>query len=166
LIDAIFARKRLSRIAQVVSFQAIMVSDPEDDRRPGASVASEPPRASGGAFQVAHRGGTRVEIAEPVHVGGDRPWMCAVKLVGRGGPGEPVEGEPTHTMLLRMGRGATPDDARRDGLAQLTLVYGSPVEPPPAPRIVNKKSDPPAPPDPAEGQGPGWVERLARRFKR
>jgi hypothetical protein len=139
-----------------------MVSDPEDDRPPG----SQPPRSGGGAFHVEHRGGTRVEIAEPVHVGGARPWMCAVKLVGRGQTGEPVDGEATHTLLLRMGRGATPEDARRDGLAQLTLVYGSPVEPPPSTLILQKKSDPPPPPDPVEGPTQGWLERISRRIKR
>lgn len=120
-------------------------------------------------------------------MGGDRPWMCAVKLVGRAveprsepaeatGPAE-AEPEPTHTLLLRMGRGATADDARRDGLAQLTLVYGSPVEPPPLAVISQKKSDPPPPPEPLEGAdagaaaGPapadsGWLQRIARRVKR
>jgi hypothetical protein len=79
--------------------------------------------------------------------------MCAVKLVGRAvephpeptGPAESGEPEPTQTLLLRMGRGATAEDARRDGLAQLTLVYGSPVEPPPLAIIRQKKSDPPPP---------------------
>ncbi len=52
--------------------------------------------------------------------------MCAVKLVGRAvelqprpdqtEPAESAEPEPTQTLLLRMGRGATAEDARRDGL--------------------------------------------------
>jgi hypothetical protein len=42
-----------------------------------------------------------------------------------------------------MGRGESPEDARRDALAQLTVVYGSPVEPPPEPIIVQKPSEPP-----------------------
>jgi hypothetical protein len=97
--------------------------------------------------------------------------MCAVKLVGRKDearePADFAEGEPTQTLLIRMGRGASPEDSRRDGLAQLTLVYGSPVEPPPAAVIVQKKSDPPPPPDPAEGSpAPArWLDRLVDKLK-
>jgi hypothetical protein len=70
--------------------------------------------------------------------------MCAVKLVGK--KRDPSDdAEPTQTLLVRTGRGASAEDARRDALAQLTLVYGSPVEPPPAPVIVQKPSDPPPP---------------------
>ncbi len=112
-------------------------SDPGD--------VEEGPKSRTGRFHVPHRGGTRVEVGEPINVGGERPWMCAVKLVGR--KRDPTEDpEPTQTLLVRTGRGATSEDARRDALAQLTLVYGSPVEPPPAPVIVQKPSDPPPPP--------------------
>lgn len=99
-----------------------------------------------GRFHLPHRHGTRVEVGEPICLGGDRPWMCAVKLVGTSaGPAvwSKLEPEPTQTLLVRTGRGATPDDARRDALAQLTLVYGSPVEPQPEPVILQKPSEPP-----------------------
>jgi hypothetical protein len=70
--------------------------------------------------------------------------MCAVKLVGRKRD-TADDAEPTQTLLVRTGRGVTAEDARRDALAQLTLVYGSPVEPPPAAVITHKTSDAPAP---------------------
>ena len=92
--------------------------------------------------------------------------MCAVKLVGRrrdepdGTSPAPLEdGDPTQTLLVRMGRGATPDDARRDALAQLTLVYGTPLEAPPSPLIVQKA-------EPELTKDPGWLVRLAARFRR
>jgi hypothetical protein len=114
-----------------------------------------------GRFKVQHRGGTRVEVGEPVRIGGDLPWMCAVKLVGRK-TDDPEDGEPTQTLLVRTGRGATPEDAQRDAMAQLTLVYGSPVEPPPVPVISQKPSDPPPP----IGRARGWLSRLLSRFRR
>jgi hypothetical protein len=119
---------------------------------------------------VPHRGGTRVEVGEPIRVGGERPWMCAVKLVGK--KREPTDDpEPTQTLLLRTGRGETAEDARRDALAQLTLVYGSPVEPPPEAIISQKPSDPPPasatptiPPSGARAAAPlGWWGRLFGR---
>jgi hypothetical protein len=132
-------------------------------------VFEEEPKSRTGRFHVKHRGGTRVEVGEPVHVGGDRPWMCAVKLVGqkRDVPEDPEHPEPTQTLLVRTGRGATPEDARRDALAQLTLVYGSPVEPPPAPVISQKPSDPPPPPGPqaAARKPKGWLARLLELVK-
>jgi hypothetical protein len=96
--------------------------------------------------------------------------MCAVKLVGRrrddgtsSGRGRDLrdleDGDPTQTLLVRMGRGATPDDARRDALAQLTLVYGTPFEAPPSPLIVEKA-------EPELRKDPGWLVRLAARFRR
>jgi len=118
---------------------------------------------------VKHRGGTRVEVGEPVRVGGDRPWMCAVKLVGqkRDLPDDPEHPDPTQTLLVRTGRGATPEDARRDALAQLTLVYGSPVEPPPSAVISQKPSDPPPPPElpSADGKPKNWLTRLLEFVK-
>jgi hypothetical protein len=107
------------------------------------------PRSRTGRFVVPHRGGTRVEVGVPINVGGEKPWLCAVKLLGRAvekvKEGEP---EPTQTLLVRTGRGSSPEEAQREAMAQLTLVYGSPVEPPPAAKISQKKTDPPPPPEP------------------
>jgi hypothetical protein len=142
-----------------------MATGPEDE---------EESKSRTGRFHVPHRGGTHVEVGEPILVGGDRPWMCAVKLVGK--KRDPSEDpEPTQTLLVRTGRGATAEDARRDALAQLTLVYGSPVEPPPAPVIVQKPSDPPpsdaVPSAPSTGAAAGpagprrsWLGRLVDRL--
>jgi len=134
----------------------------------GSEVFEEEPKSRTGRFQVKHRGGTRVEVGEPVRVGGDRPWMCAVKLVGqkRDMPEDPEHPEPTQTLLVRTGRGATPEDARRDALAQLTLVYGSPVEPPPSAVISQKPSDPPPPGSPsADAKAKTWLTRLLEFVK-
>jgi hypothetical protein len=138
-----------------------MAVPPDDDFPEGARR---------GRFHVPHRDGARVEVGEPVRVGGERPWMCAVKLLGRKRNGPP-EGEATHTLLVRTGRGSSPDDARRQALAQLTLVYGSPVEPPPEAVISQKPSYPPpaaaAPPAPrTAGPAQGWVTRLKRAMAR
>ncbi|HEY8039399.1 MAG TPA: hypothetical protein VIF15_06375 [Polyangiaceae bacterium] len=137
---------------------------------PRADEADEEMKSRTGRFHVQHRGGARVEVGEPINVGGERPWMCAVKLVGR--KREPSDdAEPTQTLLIRTGRGATPEDARRDALAQLTLVYGSPVEPAPSPVISQKPSDPPPPPDPATtsptvpARPRGWLSRLVSRLR-
>jgi hypothetical protein len=106
----------------------------------------EAPKSRTGRFFIPHRGGTRVEIGEPIHCGGtEKPWLCAVKLVGRKTGDEP-EADATQTLLVRTGRGDTPEEAQRAALAQVTLVYGSPVEPPPEPKIVQKRTDPPPPP--------------------
>lgn len=159
----------------------------DDERQPTATsatsvnsatateVTEEEPKSRTGRFHVQHRGGTRVEVGEPIKVGGDRPWLCAVKLVGqkRDVPEDPDYPEPTQTLLVRTGRGATAEDARRDALAQLTLVYGSPVEPFPAAVIRQKPSDPPPPPDerqavtqrPAGGLPKGWWGRLLGRLR-
>jgi hypothetical protein len=115
---------------------------PASNRAGRADELEEEPKSRTGRFHVPHRGGTRVEVGEPIRVGGDRPWMCAVKLVGK--KREPTDDpEPTQTLLVRTGRGETAEDARRDALAQLTLVYGSPVAPPPEAIISQKPSDPP-----------------------
>jgi hypothetical protein len=111
-------------------------NDDEDD-------ISESPRSRTGPFFVPHRGGTRVEVSEPIHCGGEKPWLCAVKLVGRKGPDVDVDVEATQTLLVRTGRGATPEEAQRNALSQLTLVYGSPVEPAPSTTIRHKITDPP-----------------------
>lgn len=147
----------------------------DDDRAPESPRDSQPegteeePRHRTGRFHVQHRGGTRVEVGEPIRVGGDKPWLCAVKLVGqkRDVPEDPDQPDPTQTLLVRTGRGLTADDARRDALSQLTLVYGSPVEPPPSAVIMQKPSDPPPPaadtvrPPPA---APGWWARMFKRL--
>lgn len=93
----------------------------------------EGPKSRTGRFTLTHRGNTRVEVGEPIHVGGARPWLCTVKLLGRN-VGKP-DPEATQTLLVRTGRGTTPEEAQRDAMAQLTLVYGTPVGPPPSTRI-------------------------------
>jgi hypothetical protein len=146
-----------------------MVRDGDDDRDPSNPLFEEEPKSRTGRFQVPHRGGTRVEVGEPINVGGDRPWMCAVKLIGR--KRDPTEDpEPTQTLMIRTGRGDTAEDARRDALAQLTLVYGSPVEPPPSPIISQKPSDPPPSSDePSPSVEPpapqGWFARLVAKLR-
>jgi hypothetical protein len=122
-----------------------------------------PGRTQGVRFHVPHRDGARVEVGEPIHVGGDRPWMCVVKLLGHNRE-DPSDGA-THTLLVRTGRGESPDDARREALAQLAQVYGSPVEPPPMPVISHKPSDPRMPVEqPSEPRG--WGSRLRRTLAR
>ena len=122
-------------------------------------------------LSLPHRNGARMEISEPVRIGGDRPWICMVKLVchASGEAAEGAEGEPTQTLLLRTGRGQSADEARRDALAQLALVYGSPVGPAPSLRISSIRPAPPAPseaPSPALASKrpgePGWLARLLR----
>jgi hypothetical protein len=83
--------------------------------------------------------------------------MCVVKLLGHDRE-DPSDGA-THTLLVRTGRGPSPDDARREALAQLSQLYGSPVEPPPKPIISHKPSDP-APP--VSSAPRGWGSRLRR----
>jgi hypothetical protein len=146
-----------------------MVPGPKDESREGGGDrherGEEEPKPRSGRFNVPHRGGTRVEVGEAVLLkdGGDKPWICAVKLVGRKRDGPDVtEPEPTQTLLLRTGRGATAEDARRDALGQLTLVYGSPVEPPPMPVISQMPSDPP----PAMPKPSGLLARLLGFFRR
>jgi hypothetical protein len=140
-----------------------------DDFPPGAGAGDGRDGragARGGArFHVPHRDGARVEVGEPIYVGGgrggDRPWMCVVKLLGHNRE-DPSDGA-AHTLLVRTATGETPDDARREALAQLSQVYGSPVEPPPMPVISHKPSDPKLPlPD----QPRGWGARMRRRLAR
>jgi len=135
---------------------------PEDDDE------EESPRSRTGPFSIKHRAGTRIEVSEPIHTGGTNPWMCAVKLVGHKGPEE--ESDATQTLLVRTGRGATPEEAQRNAMAQLTLVYGSPVDPPPSPTIVQKKTDPPSAPRqpvaaPADDKKPTFLQRLFGKKK-
>jgi hypothetical protein len=142
-------------------------------KRPGSNPEhpenEEEPRSRTGRFNVQHRGGAHVEVGEPIHLGGERPWMCAVKLIGRKRDISD-EDEPTQTLLVRTGRGATAEDARREALSQLTLVYGSPVEPPPSPIISQKPSDPPpSSTRSAETVAPaarGWFARMIDRLRK
>ncbi|MGD0525244.1 MAG: hypothetical protein ABSE49_08880 [Polyangiaceae bacterium] len=138
-------------------------------KRPGSNpeLDEEEPKSRTGRFNVQHRGGAHVEVGEPINVGGDKPWMCAVKLVGKKRD-ESAEDEPTQTLLVRTGRGATAEDARREALSQLTLVYGSPVEPPPSPIISQKPSDPPpsSSSSPAAAPPPRtWFARMLDRLR-
>jgi hypothetical protein len=134
------------------------MTEPDDDEY-------DSPKQRTGRFSLQHRGGTRVEVGEPIHLGtGAKPWMCAVKLIGQKRDDIPQEPEPTQTLLVRTGRGATPEEAQREAMAQLTLVYGSPVGPPPAPVISNKVSDPP----PGASTPPprtSWIDKLKGFFK-
>jgi hypothetical protein len=58
----------------------------------------------------------------------------------------------------------TPEEAQRNALSQLSLVYGSPVDPPPNATIVNKKTDPP-PPAPDPPPRPSFFARLLGKKK-
>ncbi len=125
------------------------------------------PKQRTGRFYLQHRGGTRVEVGEPIHLGpGAKPWMCAVKLVGQKRDDLPQEGEPTQTLLVRTGRGATPEEAQREAMAQLTLVYGSPVGPPPSPVISLKLSEPPPPSQAAPRARASWIDKLKGFLKK
>ena len=133
------------------------MNDPDDD-------AEDSPKVRTGRFHLPHRGGTRVEVGEPILLGGPKPWMCAVKLVGQKRDDEP-DTDATQTLLVRTGRGATPEEAQREAMSQLTLVYGSPVGPPPSPIISHKLSDPP-PPAPKPKPRPSFFEMLKGIFKK
>lgn len=102
------------------------------------------PKNRTGRFTLQHRGNNRVEVGEPIRVPnpgpGGRPWMCIVKLLGHG---DEPESEATLTLLVRTGRGNTPEEAQRDAMAQLSLLYGTPAGPPPAVVITKKTSEPP-----------------------
>jgi hypothetical protein len=136
-----------------------------------------------GRFHIPHRGGARIEVGEPIKVGGVKPWMCAVKLVGQkrddtlAGEKDPraaadaAEPESTQTLLVRTGRGTTPEEAQREALANLALVYGSPVAPPPVTTIELRESQRPmkaalrfAPPDEPASERPSILDRLKGVF--
>jgi hypothetical protein len=93
--------------------------------------------------------------------------MCAVKLVGQKRDDLPKredgEPEPTQTLLVRTGRGDTPEEAQREAIAHLTLVYGSPVAPPPIATIELKASQRPPEPPPSR---PSFFEMLKGVFKK
>ena len=101
-----------------------------------------PPSGRAGRFVLPHRDGARVEVGEPQFVGGARPWLCSVKLLGRNdGP----LNSPMHTLLVRVGRGDSPEESQREAIAQLTLVYGTPFEAAPSPVIKQMPSTMPPP---------------------
>ncbi|MGO8997187.1 MAG: hypothetical protein ACLQVI_28050 [Polyangiaceae bacterium] len=141
-----------------------------DPPRPGPASEvfeeEESSKSRTGRFHVQHRGGTRVEVGEPIKVGGPKPWMCAVKLVGqKRDDGEPEQPEPTQTLLVRTGRGVTPEEAQREAIANLTLVYGSPISPPPLTTIELKESQRP-PPLPKPSTRPSFIDMLKGVFKK
>jgi hypothetical protein len=121
-------------------------------------------------MDLPHRDGTRVMVGTPIHVGGEKPWMCAVKLMGKKKAlprGEALEEELTQTLLLRTARGVSPEEAQRAALAELKHFYGSPNEPIPQPLILHKQSEEPAPRPPAAAVAPkrgllGWLAGLFR----
>jgi hypothetical protein len=138
-----------------------MGTQEEDDD----DVEGEPLKSRTGPFFVPHRDGARVEVSEPIPIGPNE-WLCAVKLVGK--KILDVEGEPTQTLLVRTGRGSTPAEAQRHAMAQLTLMYGTPVGPPPIALITQKPSDPPPPPADApapEAKKQGLFARLFRKSR-
>jgi hypothetical protein len=87
--------------------------------------------------------------------------MCAVKLVGQKRD-DITEPEPTQTLMVRTGRGTTPEEAQREAIANLTLVYGSPVAPPPMTTIELRESQRPikvAPTTPSQAPGANAANR-------
>ncbi|MBI4955289.1 MAG: hypothetical protein HY908_24915 [Myxococcales bacterium] len=138
--------------------------------------------------------GSHVELGEPVWVGGALPWACPAKLVGRdkrlpslhfddedsseAAPpqvAEPEAPESTHTLLLRTGRGRTPDEARRDAVRRVEEPLGKPAQirpsdnqSPPRLRFYSDGNEvaippPPAPTDDAVARV-GLLGRLWRRL--
>ncbi len=130
--------------------------------------ATDDPPATGSApapLDLPHRADTRVQVGTPIHVGGERPWLCAVKLMGRRRETNGRDEEPTQTLFLRTARGTSPEEAQRAALALMTHVVGRPGEPVPEPIIQQKPSDPPPPADRARSRQ-SWMQRLARLFSR
>jgi hypothetical protein len=136
-------------------------SDPPRPDPPEVFEEEEGSKSRTGRFQVQHRGGTRVEVGEPIRVGGSKPWLCAVKLVGQ--KRDDSEPEPTQTLLVRTGRGDTPEEAQREAIAHLTLVYGSPLAAQPSATIELKESQRPPPAPPAR---PSFIDMLKGVFKK
>jgi hypothetical protein len=119
-------------------------------------------------MDLPHRDGTRVMVGTPIHVGGEKPWMCAVKLMGKKKTpprGAALEEELTQTLLLRTGRGGSPEEAQRAALAELKHFYGSPNEPIPQPLILDKDKAAEPPPLPAAAPKRGLLRWLAGLFK-
>lgn len=115
---------------------------------------------------IEHRGGTRIEVGEPIKVPGagpgEQPWLCAAKLMGKNSPAEGRE----HTLLMQTGRGNTPYEAQQEAIAQLSLLVGTPSAPPPQVVITGAVSEPPASEPSAPGASsstpPGWWAKLRR----
>ena len=156
--------------------RAMSDSDPPRSEPPEVFEEEESSKSRTGRFQVQHRGGTRIEVGDPIKIGGPKPWMCAVKLVGH--KRDDTEPEPTQTLLVRTGRGETPEEAQREAIAHLTLVYGSPVAPPPMATIELKASQRPAelakaqggssipPPSGTVPSRPSFIDMLKGVFKK
>jgi hypothetical protein len=119
---------------------------------------------------IPFRGGTRIVIGVPTQAPNDpKVWRCVGKIIGHrtGLPwaGEDGEEEPTHTVLLRSGRGSTPEAAEEDVLRQLRFVYG---ESRVSPLIAERRSNaPPAPvaPPPTAAVRPWWRALFGRFLK-
>lgn len=70
--------------------------------------------------------GSRVEVSEPFEIG-EEEWACVAKLVGREHdlpwlgeePRSEEDHEVTHTLFMAKGRGASPEEAVRDAMAQV-----------------------------------------------
>jgi hypothetical protein len=90
--------------------------------------------------------------------------MCAVKLVGQKRDDEP-EPEATQTLLVRTGRGDTPEEAQREAIAHLTLVYGNPLTAPVPATIELKESQRP-PATKVEAPRPSFFDMLKGIFKK
>jgi hypothetical protein len=141
---------------------------PDSASAPAVFEEEESSKSRTGRFEVQHRGGTRVEVGEPIRIGGPKPWLCAVKLVGQ--KRDDSDPEPTQTLLVRTGRGNSPEEAQREAIAHLTLVYGSPLAAPPSAKIELKASQ--RPPDPALASGPppphrpSFIDMLKGVFKK
>jgi hypothetical protein len=133
------------------------MADATDGGPKGGGASSTPLPI--GPIDLPHRDGTRVIVGTPIHVGGERPWMCAAKLVGKKKPDG--DDEMTQTLLLRTGRGSSPEDAQKAALSELKHFYGSPNEPIPEPLILHKPSEPPPPPRKEGKRGLlGWLATL------
>jgi hypothetical protein len=139
-------------------------SKPPTSNEPEVFEEEESSKSRTGRFHVEHRGGTRVEVGQPIKIGGPKPWMCMVKLVGQ--KRDDSEPEPTQTLLVRTGRGETPEEAQREAIAHLTLVYGSPISPPPSATIELKASQRPPPAAPSNPPPrPSFIDMLKGVFK-
>ncbi len=133
-----------------------MAEAPEDGPKDGSAKRGMGGAPLVGPMDLPHRDGTRVMVGTPIHVGGEKPWMCAVKLMGKKkslGRAGTLDEELTQTLLLRTGRGGSPEEAQRAALAELKHFYGSPNEPIPQPLILQKQSEPPPRPPAAAKRG-------------
>ena len=153
-------------------------------------VADEDEHDAGGGDE-ADADAPQIVLGDVVHVGGERPYACLAKLIGkerrlpvigfddesthdgRGSlPEEPAEEqpEPTHTLMVVTGRGRTPEDARRTARRQLAKIQQQAVRIQqtnfPVPELIG--IDPtPKPPEvaPAPADPPPQRGFFARVFK-